>query len=136
MLQFLIPGVEDAEKADLSAEALGVGGYFDQSLGTAAEQQSIEESLVLQSQGRQLVGESEDHMGVASGQQFGAACVEPLVARLTLAFRAVPVSTGVEGNGSMPASGALIDVATHGCGATTPDGVENFEMQPGEPRRR
>ena len=38
MLQFLIPGVEDAEETDLGAQMFRVGGNFDQRLGAAAEQ--------------------------------------------------------------------------------------------------
>ena len=37
MLQLLIPGVEDAEEANLGAETLGVRGNFDQCLCAAAE---------------------------------------------------------------------------------------------------
>ena len=47
MLELLIPGVEDAEEADLGAEALGVCGNFEESLRAAAEQQSIDHLLVL-----------------------------------------------------------------------------------------
>jgi hypothetical protein len=37
MLELLIPGVEDAEEADLGAEMLRVRGNFDEGLGAAAE---------------------------------------------------------------------------------------------------
>jgi hypothetical protein len=47
MLQFLIPGMKNAEEADLGAEALGVCGNFEESLCAAAEQQSIDHLLVL-----------------------------------------------------------------------------------------
>jgi len=38
MLQFLIPGMENAEESNLAAEALGVCGNFEESLCAAAEQ--------------------------------------------------------------------------------------------------
>jgi hypothetical protein len=47
MLKLLIPGVEDAEEADLGAETLGVRGDFDQCLGTATEQHPIDHFFVL-----------------------------------------------------------------------------------------
>jgi hypothetical protein len=47
MLQFLIPGMENAEEADLGAEAFRVCGDFDESLCAAAEQQSVDHFLVL-----------------------------------------------------------------------------------------
>ena len=47
MLQLLIPRMQNAEEADLSAEALGVCGNFEESLCAAAEQQSIDHLLVL-----------------------------------------------------------------------------------------
>ena len=92
MLQFLIPGVQDAEKSDLSAEMLGVSGDLDQRLGAAAEQQAIHYLLVLQSQRRQFVGERENDVRVRRGQQLGTPRVEPAVARVALALRAMPVA--------------------------------------------
>ena len=47
MLQLLIPGMENAEEADLGAEASGVCGNFDESLCARAEQQSVDHLLVL-----------------------------------------------------------------------------------------
>jgi hypothetical protein len=37
-LEFLIPGMEDAEEPDLGAKALGIAGDFDQRLGAGPEQ--------------------------------------------------------------------------------------------------
>ena len=47
MLQLLIPGMENAEEADLGAEARGICGNFDESLCAAAEQQAVDQLLVL-----------------------------------------------------------------------------------------
>jgi len=47
MLELLIPGVENTEKANLSAEIVGVCGNFDECGGTAAEQQTIDQFFVL-----------------------------------------------------------------------------------------
>jgi hypothetical protein len=37
LLEFLVPGVEDAEESDLGAETLGIDGDFDQRFGADAE---------------------------------------------------------------------------------------------------
>jgi hypothetical protein len=62
--------VKDAEKADLGAEMPGVGGNFDQCVGTGAEQQSVDHFFVLQSQRCQLMGEREDDMSIGCRKQF------------------------------------------------------------------
>lgn len=64
MQQFLIPGVEDAEKADLGTEVLRGGGNLDQGLSAAAEQHAVNELFVLQSQRRQLMRERKHNMSV------------------------------------------------------------------------
>ncbi len=47
MLQLLVPGVQDAEEADLSAKVLAVPGDFDQGLGAGAKRQAVDDFLVL-----------------------------------------------------------------------------------------
>jgi hypothetical protein len=37
LLEFLVPGVEDAEESDLGAETLGIAGDFDQGFGAGPE---------------------------------------------------------------------------------------------------
>ena len=68
MLQLLIPGVEDTEKADLGTEMLGVRGNIDQGVGAAAEQQTVNHCFVLQGQRRQLMGEREDDMSIGCSE--------------------------------------------------------------------
>jgi hypothetical protein len=104
MLQFLVPGVEDTEEADLGAEMPGIGGDLDQCLSTGAEQQSIDQFFVLQSQRRQLMGKREDDMRVRRCEQFAASRGQPTVTRLALTLGAVPVPARVIGDGPMTAS--------------------------------
>jgi hypothetical protein len=99
MLELLIPGVKDTEKADLGAEMSGVGGNFKQCVGTGAEDQSVDHSFVLQSKRCQLVGEREDDMSIGCGKQFRASGGKPTIARLVLTLWAVPVAAG---NGDLP----------------------------------
>jgi hypothetical protein len=92
MQQFLVPGMQNAEESDLSAEVLGISGDFDERLGAAAEQQTIHHFLVLQGERRQFVRERENDVGVRRGQQFGTPRVEPAVALVVLALGAMPVA--------------------------------------------
>ena len=104
MLQLLIPRMQNAEEADLGAEAPGVCGNFDERLCAAAEQQSVDHFFVLQGQWRQLVGKRKHDVSIGHGEQFGASRRQPAVARLALALRAVPVPARVIGDGSMAAA--------------------------------
>ena len=56
MLQSLIPGMEHAEEADLRAEVPGVACDFKQRGGACAEQQTVDEPLVLERQRCRLHG--------------------------------------------------------------------------------
>lgn len=92
MLQLLIPGVEDAEEADLGAETPVICCDLKQRLRAGAKQQAIDQFFVLQGERRQLMGKREDDMSVRHSKQFGAARGQPAVARLELTLRAVPVT--------------------------------------------
>jgi hypothetical protein len=48
--------VKHREETDLGSEMLGVEGNCQQSFGAGTEQEAVEEFLVLQQQGRELVG--------------------------------------------------------------------------------
>ena len=82
------------------------------------------------------MGQREYNMSVGRREQFGASRREPAVARLALAFRAVPVATRVVGDGAITAAGALVCMAAHRGGAASLDGDQDSKMQPGEPRGR
>ena len=47
-LEFLVPGVEHAEEADLSPEMSGVASDFEKSFGAGTKQQTIDYFFVLQ----------------------------------------------------------------------------------------
>ena len=63
MLQLLIPGVEDTEETDLSAQTPGIRGDLHQCLGTGAEEQAVNHFFVLQCQRGQVMGEREGDIG-------------------------------------------------------------------------
>jgi hypothetical protein len=68
MLKLLVPGVKDAEETDLSAEMIGILCDFQKRLGTAAEQQAVDNPFILQSQWRQLVRKCKNDVGLGHGQ--------------------------------------------------------------------
>src|SRR5580704_2400890 len=119
MLQLLVPGVQDAEEADLSAKVLAVCGDFDQGLGGEAKQQAVDDFLVLQSQWGQFVWECEDDVGIGRSQQFGAARIEPAVARFALTLRTMPVAARIIRGGAVAAPRARIDMAAQRGGAAS-----------------
>ena len=55
-LDFLIPGVQHTEEADLGAEMLGITSHFEQCLGTGLEQEMVQDLFVVQGERRQLMG--------------------------------------------------------------------------------
>jgi hypothetical protein len=92
MLQLLIPGVQDAEEADLGAEMTGISCDLKQRLRARAKQQAIDQFFVLQGERRQLMGKREDDVSVRRCKQFGTSRCQPAVARLALTPGAVPVA--------------------------------------------
>ena len=125
-MEFLIPGVKHTERADLGAEMFGISGNFHQGFGTTAEQETVDNGLILQGQWGQLVGHGEDDVGIRCGEEFGTARGQPAIARLPLTLWAVPVATGVERDGLMAAAGTLIQMASQGGGPASEDSQQHF----------
>jgi glutamate synthase domain-containing protein 1 len=73
MLQTLVPGVEHAEEADLRAQVSRIARDLEQRGGAGAEQQSIDQLLVLERKRSQFTRQREDGMDVAGRQQFALA---------------------------------------------------------------
>jgi hypothetical protein len=48
--EFLTPGVQHTEEADLCAEMLGIAGDLEKCFRTATEQEIVDELLILNSQ--------------------------------------------------------------------------------------
>ena len=129
-LEFLVPGMEHAEEADLGTEMAGIARDLQQGFGAGPEQQTVDEFLVLESQRSQLRRQGEDDMDVGRGQQFTTTRRDPAFARTGLTLRAVPVATAVvRDGGTMSAAGALIDMAAEGRGATARDGQQDLKVR-------
>jgi len=103
-LQVLPPGMQNAEKADLGSEVLGVCRNFEHGLGAGAEEQIVEQPWVALAERVQLVWQSKDNVKVGYAEQVLLAPCEPALTRLGLALGTVPVTTGVIGDGLMVAA--------------------------------
>src|ERR1700674_619376 len=116
--ELLIPGVQHGEEADFRAEVPRIASDFEQGFRTGAEQQTVDDFLILQGQWCELRRKGEDHMDVARREKFSPACRDPAFPRRSLTLRAVAGAAGGVRGGSMPAAGALIEMTAECSGAT------------------
>jgi hypothetical protein len=70
--------------------------YLEQGFRTGAEQEVIEDLLVLQRQWGELVRESEDNMDIGNRQKFTLPSHDPLVASATLTLGAMAIATTIK----------------------------------------
>ena len=133
VLQPLVPGMEHAEEADLGAEMPRIACDLQQRGGTGAEQQAIDQALVLERERCQFPRQREYGMNVARGQQLPFALPEPADAGVALALRAVPVAARVIGDGGVAAAGAAVAMPAQSGGAATHDGGQHLLMLPVDP---
>ena len=92
MLQVLSPGMEHAEEPDVGSQVLGIASQFEQRSGAGAEEQIVEQPLVLEDQSGELVRQGEDDVEVRHGQQLSRTRGQPFGAHVALALRAVPIA--------------------------------------------
>ena len=116
------PAVEHGGGTDASAEVLGIGGDRQQRLGRGAEQEVVDDRLVLVCDRGDLGGQREDHVEIADRQQIGLARRKPVCCRRTLALGAMAVAAGVVRNPAVAAILAALDMATKGGRAAALDG--------------
>jgi hypothetical protein len=133
-LELLIPGMQHAEEADLGPEMSGRARDLEEGVGTGAEQQMVDHSLVVESQSCQLRRLGEDHMDVGAGEQFPTPCLQPVFPGPGLTFGAMAITTAVVGDGgAVSAAGTFIDMSAEGGGATARNGQQDFAVSPADP---
>jgi hypothetical protein len=96
--------VEDGGDADAGAEVLRVSRDRHHHLRRCAEQQIVDDRLVLQGDVCDLGGKREDDMEVADRQQVGFTLGQPGARSGALAFGAMPIAAAVVGNAPVPQS--------------------------------
>ena len=114
MRERLPPGMQHHRRADLGAEVFGIGSDRLQRRGGGLEQQRIDDGLVLVGDGRDRRRQRENDMEILDRQQVGLPRFEPFAGCTGLTLPAVPVATGVVGNGRVPTIAATRDVAAEG----------------------
>ena len=90
--EFLTPCVQHAEEANFRTEVSRVASDFQKCFGTGAEQEIVEDTLVLQNQWRQPVGQREDDVQVACREEFFSTRSDPPFSSARLTLWAVPIS--------------------------------------------
>ena len=134
MFEFLIPGVEHTEEADLGAEMSGIASDFEESCSTGLQQEMVQEFLVLQGERRQFMRKGKDNMDVARGEKLLTTRLKPTSTGIGLTLRAVPVAAAVvRDSRAVPTGDALIEMPAQGSGATACDGPQHGEVLPGDP---
>ena len=126
--QVLTPGMQHREETDLGTEMPWIGGDLQQCLGNGAEQQSVEQPLILEGQRRELFGHSEDHVAVRNRQQLFGSLRQPTITGRGLALGAVPVAAGVVGDYLVRAMVTLLNVPAQGSRPAGSDVAEGFPL--------
>ena len=103
--------MEHRGSADARAEMLGIDGDREQCLGGGAEQQVVDDRLVLISDRGEFGRQREDDVEIANRQQIGLAGGEPVPRRRALTLRAMAVATGVVRDAAVAALLATLDMA-------------------------
>src|ERR1700682_2449374 len=119
---FLTPGVQHAEEADLCTEMLGIASDFEKRFRTGAQQKIVDDLLVLQRQRGHRTREREDHVHVRGRKKFPATLFQPAVASPGLTLWTVPIAARVVGDGTMSAASAFIEMAAERGSATPRNG--------------
>lgn len=120
------PGVEDGEKAYFRAKMFwisrdGVEGFSD-----TTEKDAVDDLLVLQCQGPEVVLKREHRVIIFNGvQHLGGASFEPFGSCRTLAFWAVAVSAGIVEDVGVSTLAAFLDMSAEGRGTACHDVSQN-----------
>ena len=110
-MQILTPGVQHGQKADCRPQPLGIRRNGKQGLADCAEEDAIDRPGILQRHAADLRGDSEHHVKILDGQQFGFAVGQPLSTNAGLTLGAIAIAAGVEQKETMPALLALLQAA-------------------------
>src|SRR5260370_15076847 len=122
------PAVEHGGGADASAEMPGIGGDRQQCLGGRAEQQVVDDRLVLVSDRSDLGRQREDDVEIADRQQIGLAGCEPIRRCRTLTLWAMSVTARVVSDAAVAAILAALDMPAERGRATLLDRRHDLEL--------
>src|ERR1700723_3827233 len=125
--------MQDRKEADVGPEVARIPGYLLQGFRTGAEQEVIEDLLVLQRQWGELVRQSKDNVDIGDGQKFTLPSHNPLVASAALTLWAMTITATVIGGGAIATARALVAMPAECGGTATRNRAQYFPMSPMEP---
>ena len=122
------PGVKHGGDADPRAQETGIGGDRQHRLGRCAEQQVIDDGLVVEGDGGDLGGHGEDDVEVSDRQQVGCARGQPRARGSALALGTVSVAAAVIGDPPIVAVFTGLDMTAQGRRAAMLDRRHDLEL--------
>jgi len=125
MEQVLAPGVEHGQKADVGAQVLGVGCDPAQSGGRRAQQDAVDDFLVLQGDGSDLIRNGKDNVKIGNRQKLGAVFCQPLGPGQGLTLVTVAIGAGIVTDPLVAAAVALVHVPAKNGRAADLDGAHD-----------
>jgi hypothetical protein len=132
VLQGLAPGMEDGGHPELCAQMLGIGRDGGERLGRRAEQDRIDDRLVLECDLSGWRRYGEDDVEVLDWKQLGLSRRQPLSTRQPLALRTMAIATGVIGDARCTAIVALLDMPAERRRPTRRDGTHHAPLDAAE----
>ena len=117
----LPPCMQNGKEPDLATEMVGIGRDGLDRRGDSAEQDRIDDCLVVEGDLGDFGGHREDDVEVGNRQKIRLSIGKPLLPRYALTFRAVPVTAGVIGDAGMCAVLAGFDMSPERRRAAKPD---------------
>ena len=91
-MEVLPPRVQHRQESDGRAQTLGIGGDREQRFRRRTEQDAINLARILERQPTDLLRQRKYDVEIRDRQQFGFPFGQPLGARQSLAFWAMPVA--------------------------------------------
>ena len=128
MRQGRSPGVKHREESDLRAQMLGIGRNGAQCLAGRAEQNVVDDVLILKGNGCDWLRHSEDHMEILGVEKLGSTIIQPLGASQRLAFWAVAISARIITDALVVTAITVLDVATKRRGSTQLNGAHDATL--------
>src|SRR3984893_914196 len=126
MSSVLTPGMEDRKEPDLGSQMFGIGGYLQKGFRTGAEQEVIEDLLVLQRQWGELGRQIKDNVDMGDRQKFVRTSRDPLIASPALTLGAVSIAAAVKGDGAIATARALVAMPAECRGTAASDGTDRW----------
>ncbi len=128
MLQGLAPGVENHGHTELGAEMPGIGRDGGECLSRRAEQDRVDDRLVLERDLADRCRQCEDDMKVRHRQQLGLPIREPFCPGQSLALGTVTVAARVVSDARCATIIALLDMAPEHRRPARRDGAHNASL--------